>query len=170
MRTFFMSFSLFFFPPSLRYYIFDRSTVQSIMYCCEDLWRNMEFNYKSKWLFSLWKAEITCASVTLLLSAISEQIRIVNRSSQDLDCTSIGMLVCLLGDSIILYFCLKQLFLSSQILWNDWKFNRTRDIWKTGNVYSPNHGNHGEFITFGRLVQLVTGQTSALHDSNSVLF
>lgn len=29
-------FSLLLFFPSLRYYIFDRSTVQSFMYCCED--------------------------------------------------------------------------------------------------------------------------------------
>lgn len=75
MRIFFCLF-LFFFP--LRYYIFDHSSVQSVMYCCEDSWRNMEFTYKSKSLFSLWKAEITCASA--MLSAISElfeQIRIL---------------------------------------------------------------------------------------------
>lgn len=75
MRIFSVLFSF-----SLRYHVFDRNAVQSVMYCCEDSWRNMECTHKSKLLFSLWKAEMTCASVVLLLNATSdwfEQIRIV---------------------------------------------------------------------------------------------
>lgn len=64
-------FLVLFFFFSLGYCIFDHNTVQSVMDCCEDSWRNMKFTYTSKWLFSLWKAEITC-SVILLLSATSE--------------------------------------------------------------------------------------------------
>lgn len=37
-------------------------------------------------------------------------------------------------------------------------------------MYSLSHGNHGEFIIFSRVVQLVIGLTSALHDSTSILF
>lgn len=77
------------------------------MDCCEDSWRNMKFTYKSKWLFSLWKAEITC-SVILLLSAPSEwfeQIRTVKE----------------ILSGFRLY-----LFLSSQILWNHLNFNRNK--------------------------------------------
>lgn len=38
MRIFFLSGSLFF---SLRYYLFHYNTVQSVVYCCEGLWRNV---------------------------------------------------------------------------------------------------------------------------------
>lgn len=36
-------------------------------------------------------------------------------------------------------------------------------------MYSLRHGNQAEFVIFSRVVQLVRGLTSALHDSTSVL-